>query len=115
LLLLVAVLLAVVPVAFASVRAFNTGNDFRYLWLAAASLLGSLAVMVPAYRAPGPARVSAWRVICAIATGAACAAATAVVLGATPGPGLAIVAVSFGFCTGTGMGLGAVACRRRAP
>jgi len=115
LLLLVAVLLAVVPVAFASVRAFNTGNDFRYLWLAAASLLGSLAVMVPAYRAPSPARVSAGRAVGAISTGAACAAATAVALGATAGPGVAIVAGAFGLCTGTSMVLGAVARRQRAP
>ena len=115
LLLLVAVLLAVVPVAFGSVRAINTGDDFRYLWLAAAAILGSLAVMVPAYRAPGPARVSAGRAVGAIAAGAACAAAMAVALGATAGPGVAIVAVAFGLCTGTSMVLGAVASRRRAP
>ena len=114
LLLLVAVLLAVVPEAFGSVRAINTGDDFRYLWLAAAAILGSLAVMVPAYRAPGPMRVSAWRAVGAITTGAACAAAMAVVQGATAGPGVAIVAVAFGLCTGTSMVLGAVAFRRRA-
>ena len=114
-LLLVAVLLAMVPVAFGSVRAINTGNDFRYLWLAAASLLGSLAVMVPAYRAPGPASVSAWRAVGAIAGGAACAAATAIFLGATAGPGVAIVAVAFGLCTGTGAVLGTVARRERRP
>ena len=115
LLLLVAVLLAVVPVAFGSVRAIETGDDFRYLWLAAAAILGSLAVMVPAYRGPGPARVSVGRAVSASATGAACAAATAFILGATAGPGVAIVAVGFGLCTGTGMVLGAVACRRQAP
>ena len=115
LLLLVAVLLAVVPVAFGSVRAIETGDDFRYLWLAAAAILGSLAVMVPAYRGPGPASVSVGRAVSASATGAACAAATAFILGATAGPGVAIVAVGFGLCTGTGMVLGAVACRRQAP
>ena len=97
------------PVGFGLVRAVNTGDDFRYLWLAAAAILGSLAVMVPAYRAPGPARVSAWCVLGAIATGALSAAATAIVLGGTPGPGLAIVAVAFGLCTGAGTALGAVA------
>lgn len=111
LLQLLAVLLAVLPVAFGSVRAINTGDDFRYLWLAAAAILGSLSVMLPAYRVPGPTRVSARRAAAAIATGAACAAATAVALGATAGPGVAIVAVAFGLCTGTGTVLGAAARR----
>jgi len=111
LLLLVAVLLSMLPVAFGFVRAWNTGEDFRYLWLAAAAILGSLVVMVPAYRAPGSARVPAWRAGCAIAAGAACAAAAAIVLGATAGPGLAIVAGAFGLCTGTGMVFGAAALR----
>ena len=51
-----AVLLAAVPVLFGFVRAINTGDDFRYLWLAASAIAGSLAVMVSGYRAPGPAR-----------------------------------------------------------
>jgi peptidoglycan/LPS O-acetylase OafA/YrhL len=112
LLLLVAALVSMVPVAFAVVRASNTGEDFRYFWLAAAAILGSLVVMVPAYRGRGSPRVPAWRAAGAITAGAACAAAAAIVLGGTPGPGLAIVAVAFGLCTGTGMLLGAVAMRR---
>jgi len=79
------------------------------------AILGSLAFMLPAYRAPGPGGVPVGRAIGAIATGAACAAATAIALGATAGPGVAIVAAAFGLCTGTGMALGAVARRRRAP
>ena len=115
LLLLVAVLLAAVPVLFGFVRAINTGDDFRYLWLAASAIVGSLAVMVPGYRAPGPARVSLGRAVGAIAAGAGCAAATAIFLGATAGPGVAIVAGAFGLCTGTSMVLGTVARRRRTP
>ena len=42
-----AVLLSAVPVLFGFVRAINTGEDFRYLWLAAAAIVGSLAVMDP--------------------------------------------------------------------
>jgi len=109
LLLLVAVLLAAVPMLFGFVRAINTGDDFRYLWLAASALVGSLAVMVPGRRAPSPARVSPGRAVGAIAAGAGCAAATAVFLGATAGAGVAIVAGAFGLCTGTGVTLGTVA------
>ena len=114
-LFLVAVLLAVVPVLFGFVRAINTGEDFRYLWLAASAIVGSLAVMVPGYRAPRHARVSLARAAGAIAAGAACAAATAILLGATAGPGVAIVAGAFGLCTGTSAILGTVARRRRTP
>ena len=49
LLLLVALLFAAAPVIFGFVRAINTGDDFRYLWLAAAAILGSAVVMVPGY------------------------------------------------------------------
>ena len=87
LLLLVAVLLAAVPVLFGLVRAINTGDDFRYLWLAASAIVGSLAVMVPGYRAPGPARVSLWRAVGAIAAGAGCVAATGYLPGGDSGSG----------------------------
>ena len=115
LLLLAAVLLSAVPVLFGFVRAINTGDDFRYLWLAASAIVGSLAVMVPGNRVPSPARVSLGRAVGAVAAGAGCAAATAIFLGATAGPGVAIVAGAFGLCTGTSMALGAVARRRRTP
>ena len=107
LLRLLGVLVAALPVAFGFVRTISTGDDFRYLWLAAAAILGSLAVMWPEYRGAGSARVAPARVVGAIVSGAACAAATAIVLGATAGPGVAIVAVAFGICTGTGMFLAA--------
>src|SRR5262245_61948749 len=37
---------AAVPFAFAVVRAVRTCNDFRYLWVALASLLSALVIMV---------------------------------------------------------------------
>jgi peptidoglycan/LPS O-acetylase OafA/YrhL len=107
---LVAVLLAAAPVLFGLVRAINSGDDFRYLWLAASAIVGSLLVVVPGSRAPGPTRA-----VGAVAAGAACAAATAIFLGATAGPGVAIVAGAFGLCTGAGLILGSVARQRRAP
>ncbi len=115
LLILVAVLLAAMPVIFGFVRAINTGDDFRYLWLAASAIVGSSAAMVPGHHGPGPTRVSLERAVGAIAAGAGCAAATAVFLGATAGPGVALVAGAFGLCTGTSMILGTLARRRAMP
>ena len=109
----VGVFAAAVPVAFGVVRAITTGDDFRYLWLAAAAILGSLAVMWPGSRAPRPARVTALRGVGAIVSGAVCAAAAALVQGATLGLGLAIVAVGFGICTGTGAVLVVAARQQR--
>jgi hypothetical protein len=111
--LLVAVLLAATPVIFGFVRAINTGDDFRYLWLAAAAIFGSSVVMVTGYGTSGPARISPGRAAGAVAAGAACAAAAAILQGATAGPGVAIVAVAFGLCTGTSAVLLTLARRRR--
>src|SRR4029453_2979315 len=44
----VSILFAAVPFAFAVVRAIRTGDDFRYLWVALASLMSALVVMVVA-------------------------------------------------------------------
>jgi hypothetical protein len=115
LLILAAVLLAAVPAIFGLIRAISTGDDVRYLWLAASAMLGSLAVMVLGYDASGPARVSPGRAVGAIAVGAASAAATSIFLGATAGLGVAIVALAFGLCTGTSAVLGTLALHRRAP
>lgn len=104
-LLVASVLCAALPALFGLVRAVNTGNDFRYLWLAASAIVGSLAARLVWPRAPGPRRMSVGRAVGAVAAGTACAAATAVFLGATPGPGLAIVAGAFGLCTGASVTL----------
>jgi hypothetical protein len=110
LLRLAAALLAAVPVAFGLVRAVQTGIDVRYLWLAGAALLGSLAVMEVGRSAAGPRRVSPLRALVAVIVGAACAGATALFLGAKPGPGVAIVALGFGLCTGASAALAALSC-----
>ncbi len=100
LLLFAAVLLAAVPVTFGLTRAVTTGNDLRYLWLAAAAILGSMAAMRFTRGKADPARVPLGRALCAVAAGALSAAATAILLGAKAGPGVAIVALGFGLCTG---------------
>lgn len=101
LLLLASVFFAAVPVTFGLIRAVRTGDDVRYLWLAGAAILGSMAVMPLGRASAGPAPVFLRRALGAVAAGALCAAATAVLMGATAGPGVAIVALAFGLCTGT--------------
>ena len=98
--LLGSVFLAAVPVAFGLIRAVSTGNDVRYLWLAGAAILGSMAAMWSGLGASGPAHVSLGRAVGAVAAGSVSAATAGLLMGTTAGPGLVIVAVSFGLCTG---------------
>jgi hypothetical protein len=107
-LLLVSALLGAVPVIFGVIRAVTTGDDFRYLWLAGAAVLGSAAVV-----AIGHAGLSVGRGVGAIVAGAGGAAAAALLQGATAGPGVAIVAIGFGLCTGISGVLASLACRSR--
>jgi len=99
-LLLAAMMFAAVPVAFGAIRAITTGDDVRYLWMAGAAMIGSLAVVPWTSVVAPPAAVRLVRGMLAIACGTACAAVTAVVQGARSVPSVAIVALSFGLCTG---------------
>jgi hypothetical protein len=113
LLLLASVLFAAVPVTFGLIRAVSTGDDVRYLWLAGTAILGSMVVMLPGRGGSGPAHVSLRRALGAVAAGTVCAAATAVLMGATAGAGVAIVAFAFGLCTGTSAVFAALARQPR--
>jgi hypothetical protein len=104
------VVFAAVPVAFGLIRAVSTGNDVRYLWVAGAAILGSMAAMRSWRGASGrPAHVSLGCALGAVAAGSLSAAAAAILMGTTAGPGMAIVAVSFGLCTGASAVLAAIA------
>lgn len=94
-------LFALLPVLFGLIRAVTTGWDRRYLWLAGASLVGSWIVAGPPGRGASDRPHVLLRTVMAVILGAVCAAATALLLGASAGPGVAIVAISFGLCTGT--------------
>ena len=100
-LLLAAALAAAVPVAFGVIRAVTTGDDVRYLWMAGAAILGSLAVVPWRSSVTRASTVAIGRGMAAIACGTMCAAVLAVIQGARSVPSVAIVAVSFGMCTGT--------------
>ena len=113
LLRLASVALLGIPVAFGVIRALTTGNDLRYLWLAAAAIAGSLAVAFAGGRsAAGSIPVA--RTLLSVVAGAACAAAVALLMGTKAGVGIAVVAVSFGLCTGAGAVLAALT-RPRPP
>jgi hypothetical protein len=89
-----------VPIGFGLLRAYSSGSDFRYIWVAVASYAGVGAAM-------GIGRVSGTLVVrfivaFLIATlfGWSCAMAT----GAKPIPAF-MVAIFFGFCSGGGVTL----------
>jgi hypothetical protein len=91
------ILFAAVPFAFAVVRVMRTGDDFRYLWVALASLLSAFVVMVvarPDRRGPIVAARSTW--VFVVATFVAVFAAW--LLGARVGPGSLLVGSAFGLC-----------------
>src|SRR4029450_8238171 len=99
------------PFLFGLLRAATTGNDFRYLWVAAASLCGAGAFTAAARkqmrRPRGPAALSAGSFIVATL----CATAAAMFLGTRFGAGLLIVASSFAFCCAIGSMLFAITRR----
>jgi predicted neutral ceramidase superfamily lipid hydrolase len=96
LIFLVAILFAVVPFAFGLIRAYTTGSDFRYLWVAVASFIGASVVMTlgkARSRAPTfmlPALVLVFSTLVG--------AATAFLLGAKSAPAVLVVALAFGLC-----------------
>jgi hypothetical protein len=91
---------ASVPVAFGIIRAVTARGDVRYLWLAAAAIVGSMVVLGLSGKPDGSAAAWILRATMSVTAGALCAAATALLLGGRAGPGVAIVAASFGLCSG---------------
>ena len=99
------ILFALAPIGFGVIRAVRTGNDFRYLWVALASLV-SAAIVFAAGNArrqrPGAAAVRSTLVF-VVATLFALIAA--LLLGVRVVPGSLAVTSAFGFCYAAGCGL----------
>jgi CHASE2 domain-containing sensor protein len=98
LLYFLSILFAATPFAFALLRAFQTGNDFRFLWLAFASFLGAAAVT-----ALGKSRRREPKVVFALSTltlviATLLAGLAAFLLGAKSVPAVGAVALAFGIC-----------------
>lgn len=99
------------PFLFGLLRAVTTGNDLRYLWVAAASLFGA-----GAFTAATSGRMRRPRAALALSAGSftiatLCATAAAILLGTRFGAGLLVVASSFGFCCAVGCTLFAITRR----
>src|SRR5262247_1815447 len=99
---------AAVPFAFASIRAAQTGQDFRYFWVALAGLLGAVGTVV-VVRARESWSTPAALAAAAFVVSTLLAAAAAVLIGTKPGLGLLVVAASFALCFAAGAFLDALA------
>ena len=96
-LFILSLLFATAPFDAGLIRAFQTGSDFRLLWMAAASLVGgALGIVIGR---TGGERTSLFSLG---ATSFVLAGASTVVagylLGARAGPGVAMIGVVFGLC-----------------
>ena len=102
------ILFAAVPFAFALLRAFRTGYDLRFLWMAFASFLGTAVVMAVAKtwsrRPSGVLALSA--LVLVIAT--LLAGFVAFLLGAKSVAGAGTVAFAFGLCWAASYALNAL-------
>src|SRR5262249_59960805 len=81
------ILFAALPLAFGLIRAIKTGHDFRYVWVALASVVGAAIVSVAGGRSVA---------VFVVATLSAMIVAAA--LGTTANAGMAVVTASVGFC-----------------
>lgn len=102
------ILFAATPFAFALLRAFRTGNDFRFLWMAFASFLGAAAVV-----AAGKSRSRKPKGVLALSTltliiATLVAGLAAFLLGARSFAGAGIVAFAFGLCWAASYALNAL-------
>jgi len=92
---------AALPFAFASIRAVQTGSDFRYFWLAFAGLFGA-AVTVGLGRGTNSGRSTLALAAAAFAVATLLSTLTAMLIGTRLGPGLLVVAGSFSWCFAAG-------------
>ena len=85
------------PFAFASIRAVQTGWDFRYFIIATAGLIGAAATV-----AIGRTHASGWTTVTAalvaFVTASVLSVLAAMAIGTRLGIGLLVVADSFGAC-----------------
>jgi hypothetical protein len=91
------ILFAALPFGFGSIRAVQTGNDLRYLWVAVAALCGAALVMRVG-SVPGTVANRVARSVTAFFASGFLAVLIALLLGTRLGPGILVVASAFGFC-----------------
>ena len=99
------------PFLFGLLRAVTTGNDLRYLWVAAASLVGAGAYTVAAREQMRRPRRAVALSVGSFVVATLCATAAGMFLGTRFGLGLLVVASSFAFCCAFGCMLFAITRR----
>jgi len=109
LLSLLATAAAGVPFVFGIIRALTTGNDFRYIWVALASFIGTTVVMSVVRLATGSMRGALALSAAVFVTATLAAVLVARLLGTTINPGMLVVASSFGLCFAFAAGTYAIA------
>ena len=92
-----AVIFAAIPFAFGLIRAFSTGTDVRYIWVALGAMIGGMIATTVARRFPRPPGTAAL-VAAVFVTSAVLAVFTALLLGTTFGPAVLVVAAGFAAC-----------------
>ena len=100
--MILGLLLAAIPFAFAVLRAVTTGTDFRYLWVALASTVAAASVL--SLRNPGT-RPRTGRVSAAVLAATAAASAMGFAQGAESVPAVLFVALGFAICQTGGLAL----------
>lgn len=94
-----AILIGVTPFAFAALRAFTTGYDVRYIWLAMASFAGASLVMLTGRAGSRDRTMALGLSVAALVVATLSAGLAGLLLGTKAGAGLLIVAFGFGLCS----------------
>ena len=93
---------AAIPFAFALVRAVQTGNDFRYFWVALGGLCGAAATMAVARRYDRASKAAVALPLAVFAMATLLAVLAALFIGTSLGPGVLVVGAGFGLCFAAG-------------
>lgn len=100
--MMLGLLLAAIPFAFAVLRAAGSGTDLRYVWVALAAAVASWAVLIFSGRG---ARPTAGRVAVALVAATAAASVAGFAQGAQSVPSVLFVALGFAICEAGGLSL----------
>jgi hypothetical protein len=100
--LVAGILLIAAPFAFGLLRAFNTGTDWRYLWVAVGALLGTSAVIAIGRSKSSTSAVTIGTALNALLIATLAAVLAAKFVGNTRSTATWIVSFAFAFCTTAG-------------
>jgi len=86
-----------IPFGFALIRVARTGDDFRYIWVALASVAGAALALKPAKACTKPTAVALILVVATVF-----AVSAALLIGTALGAPILIVGSAFGLCFAAG-------------